>query len=95
MSNPTIYDTKHYKVEIGECVLEGPWKGIEAYLVINKRTGVLEGEVSIEKVARQMCIDLSNELEDHLNNPDSGHDEDTDFDNLLAALAESGENNPV
>lgn len=90
-----IYETDLYQVEVGECVLEGPWKGLDAYLIRNKRTNVLEGEISIEAAARKMCNQLTEELQANLDNPEEGYDEDEAFQKFLNGLSDDPESNPV
>jgi hypothetical protein len=51
-SNPAaIYETDDYEVIVGSCRLDSPFKGLDGYLIRNKQTGVVEGEVSVEHAA--------------------------------------------
>lgn len=65
MDNEIVYETEDYKIVLGESV----WKnditppGCPCYLVINKRTGVSEGEGVILSRAIQYALTLQEELD--------------------------------
>lgn len=65
-----IYETEYYEVLVGECVIDSPFKGTMGYLLRNKRTGVIEGEVTGESTAIKVANQIQAELEQAIEAPD-------------------------
>ena len=67
-SNEYIHETADYGVFVGEMRADGELKGLEGYLIRNKRTGVIEGELTVEFAALRTIRELQTELEAALEN---------------------------
>lgn len=57
-----LHETKDYGIYVGAMV-DKSWEGQRGYLLGNKRTGVVEGELSVEYVAIKTMRDVQEELD--------------------------------
>ena len=82
-----IHQTENFAVCVGT-LSQGDWKGNEGYLVINKRTNVVEGELTVEFAAIRTLRELETELEAALENKQAEVKGEVSFEDMLAKLAE-------
>ena len=80
-----IHSTNDFAVCIGKMSL-GDWRGTEGYLVVNKRTGVVEGEISVEFSAIKTIKDLQTELDAVLEGTKAAKQEELSFPEMLDRL---------
>ncbi len=62
MPSTALHETKDYEVQKG-VMTGGDWKGRYGYLVVNKRTEVVEGELSVEAGAINTIMELQELLD--------------------------------
>lgn len=85
-----IHETEDYAVYIGELRCKGDWCGLEGYLVANKQTCIIEGEVTIEYAAIKAANDLQRDRDDFMRASKRAEEEDSmSFDEMLEQLKKS------
>ena len=66
-----IHETASFGIILGKLRSKGDWQGLTGYLLVNKRTDVVEGEFTVEFAAIRTMRELETELEAALENKTS------------------------
>lgn len=59
-----LYETEAYQVEVGLFRI-GEWEGVIGYLIRNKATWVVEGEINVFHAACEVADNLTQDLADY------------------------------
>ncbi len=75
---PPLYESKWFRLDTGTLSLDKNFRGIFGYIVVSKRTGVVEQETNSEAMGMRLCHRLDKLMDAVLEDPDgTKEDEET------------------